>query len=321
METAYFKGIGTQLVSRINAANSSIDIAMAWFTNYELFSSLIEAIKRGISVRLVLQNHPTNFMLYAPDFNELIEAGGQLWLDQREQGMLHHKFCVIDHQYVFTGSYNWTYAAENLNIENVLLTSNQDIVSAYDQEFTRLIKNNGTVDHAPRLSFEEIQEMDQLDLSELNSEIKHIAQKNQMPTCTLLKSQAQVQFVNVSLKPVAKTTIGILVDGNQKTGFIRILEKGASLPFKSAPLTLYINSEEDEIILRVLTEEEIDTKYNIIKEQRVDSLVNGQKTRNLPVTFQMDAEETGYVHVVITCQKNGRRCEISTINKDLVEYK
>ena len=65
----------------------------------------------------------------------------------------------------------------------------------------------------------------------------------------------------------------------------------------------------------------IDSKYNIIKEQRVDSLVNGQKTRNLPVTFQMDAEETGYVHVVITCQKNGRRCEISTINKDLVEYK
>lgn len=37
--------------------------------------------------------------------------------------LMHNKFCVIDYSTVITGSYNWSYKAEN-NFENVIITSN-----------------------------------------------------------------------------------------------------------------------------------------------------------------------------------------------------
>jgi phosphatidylserine/phosphatidylglycerophosphate/cardiolipin synthase-like enzyme len=34
---------------------------------------------------------------------------------------MHQKFAVIDSRIIFTGSYNWTYSADSLNDENLLL--------------------------------------------------------------------------------------------------------------------------------------------------------------------------------------------------------
>jgi phosphatidylserine/phosphatidylglycerophosphate/cardiolipin synthase-like enzyme len=38
----------------------------------------------------------------------------------REGGLMHQKFAVIDKRIVFTGSYNWTHSADRLNDENLL---------------------------------------------------------------------------------------------------------------------------------------------------------------------------------------------------------
>jgi phosphatidylserine/phosphatidylglycerophosphate/cardiolipin synthase-like enzyme len=34
---------------------------------------------------------------------------------------MHQKFAIIDRKVLITGSYNWTYAADGLNDENLLL--------------------------------------------------------------------------------------------------------------------------------------------------------------------------------------------------------
>ncbi|HZD41304.1 MAG TPA: phospholipase D-like domain-containing protein, partial [Terriglobales bacterium] len=48
-------------------------------------------------------------------------AGAKASPVDKERGLMHQKFAVIDRQTVFTGSYNWTHAAESLNDENLLL--------------------------------------------------------------------------------------------------------------------------------------------------------------------------------------------------------
>jgi hypothetical protein len=52
--------------------------------------------------------------------------------------MVHHKFCIIDESLVATGSYNWTYYAENRNWENIVLISREVDVGKYIDEFKRL---------------------------------------------------------------------------------------------------------------------------------------------------------------------------------------
>ena len=48
---------------------------------------------------------------------------------------MHHKFCVIDHDVVITGSYNWGYKAENKS-ENIVVTSDDSsLAEQFIQEF------------------------------------------------------------------------------------------------------------------------------------------------------------------------------------------
>jgi len=51
---------------------------------------------------------------------------------------MHNKFGIIDNRIAFTGSFNWTYTATKHNQENLLATSNFDIVNQYKDEFGRL---------------------------------------------------------------------------------------------------------------------------------------------------------------------------------------
>ena len=44
-------------------------------------------------------------VIYAPDFNDFIKAGGTLRIANRDIGLMHHKFCVVDDTVIMTGSY------------------------------------------------------------------------------------------------------------------------------------------------------------------------------------------------------------------------
>jgi phosphatidylserine/phosphatidylglycerophosphate/cardiolipin synthase-like enzyme len=55
---------------------------------------------------------------------------------------LHHKFAVIDHKIVITGSHNWSEAANYGNDEALLLIDNPIIAAHYQREFERVFKNS-----------------------------------------------------------------------------------------------------------------------------------------------------------------------------------
>ena len=100
MQEAHFKNICNKLKALLIKANNTVDIAMAWFTNADLFYTLEECIRRGVKVRLILLDDPINFMEYAPDFNRLIECGGNLYIASANIGFMHHKFCIVDNKII-----------------------------------------------------------------------------------------------------------------------------------------------------------------------------------------------------------------------------
>ena len=55
-------------------------------------------------------------------------------------GIMHHKFAVIDHKIVWTGSFNWTVSANKRNKENVIISDNAALIQRYEDEFQRLKK-------------------------------------------------------------------------------------------------------------------------------------------------------------------------------------
>lgn len=131
-----FENIADFIQRRLEEAIEDIKIAVAWFTNEELFNSLLAALNRGVTVSIVILDDAINRNELALDFSKFIEAGGRLYFSRNRK--MHNKFVIVDGKFVLTGSYNWTYYAENLNWENVLSTDDIEIVSKYAKEYNQI---------------------------------------------------------------------------------------------------------------------------------------------------------------------------------------
>ncbi|WP_445457645.1 phospholipase D-like domain-containing protein [Flavobacterium sp. HNIBRBA15423] len=142
-----FTNIQDELIAQINEAKDSLKIAVTWFTNHDLFNAIIKKIDNPeFKVSLIVLNDRINNKREGVNFQELINKKGCFYYSGT-QNMVHHKFCIIDDKTVITGSYNWTYYAENRNWENIVVLNDSEIVKAYIEEFEKVIQSHEQVDN------------------------------------------------------------------------------------------------------------------------------------------------------------------------------
>lgn len=157
MGTVYFKNIRSELISSLLTAEKEIRIAVAWFTSQELFEVLINKLKNNVRVSLIIIDDYINNGEFGLDFQKFIDVGGELFYGKEENPM-HHKFCIIDENILFTGSYNWTYYAENKNLENVVkFEQNKNLISAFIIEFNFLSTILKRIDFTNKITVEEFE--------------------------------------------------------------------------------------------------------------------------------------------------------------------
>lgn len=139
MTQVYFENIERVISSIVASSQKSIQIAVAWFTNQRLCDCLVEALKRKVNVNILLLDDILNRNEFGIDFGFLTKYGADVRFANSAKGTMHNKFCIID-DIVITGSYNWTYHANN-NDENILLTEEPTVCDVYRQQFDALFKN------------------------------------------------------------------------------------------------------------------------------------------------------------------------------------
>jgi len=118
----------------ISRANESIHIMIYGFTLDHLSKALIDAVKRGVEVEVVVERESAYWR--GSEYERLLQAGVDVKLDGNPYTM-HHKVAIIDGKIVITGSYNWTWSAERKNDENVLILMSKSLAEKYEKEFQR----------------------------------------------------------------------------------------------------------------------------------------------------------------------------------------
>jgi len=125
---AVFENIAERIKQEISKCRKSIFIAVAWFTNERLFTELVNKARNGCTVSLIISNDDIN-LNSSIDFDRLLIGKSKVFkIGNGDSELMHNKFCVIDYNTVITGSYNWSYKAEN-NFENVIITSDDTTLS------------------------------------------------------------------------------------------------------------------------------------------------------------------------------------------------
>jgi len=108
--------------------------AVAWFTDMTIYQELLAKKNQGVSVRVIISREDQNNSMVAQLKNQgfdykIIEHWGD-----RGYNRMHHKFCIIDMDYVMHGSYNWTPTANNNN-ETLATALDHDLVAKFASEF------------------------------------------------------------------------------------------------------------------------------------------------------------------------------------------
>ncbi len=139
-------GCEEAVLAQIDKAHSYIHVAMYAFTSRYLAHALLRAKERGVDVKVVLDATFDGKTSYSK--GEYLRRNGisvkdihPVWRQglREIEGVMHHKFAVIDGHVVVTGSYNWTASAERANYENLLVfTDAPSLAAAYEREFQRL---------------------------------------------------------------------------------------------------------------------------------------------------------------------------------------
>lgn len=166
MTTAYFDNIEDTIIRVLASAKDRIMVAVAWFTNQNLFNALAYALEHHVSVSIVTLDDILNRNEFGLNFGQLADNGAKIRFCKNKLSTMHNKFCVVDDK-VITGSYNWTYHA-NQNFENILITDEMDVVDAYHKQFQALFKTAKPIPLPySSLSWTEIQEDDFTELRRL----------------------------------------------------------------------------------------------------------------------------------------------------------
>jgi hypothetical protein len=138
---ARFHRIANQITNELSSSEKSVKIAVAWFTNENLFEILIDLLSKGIEVEIITINDRINNHENGLDFNKFIDNGGKFYFSDFS-GTMHHKFVIIDESKLISGSYNWTYNAEYRNQENIIASEDKELVDSFMNEFERLKMNS-----------------------------------------------------------------------------------------------------------------------------------------------------------------------------------
>lgn len=320
MEKAYFNNIRNQIIPLLNQAEDEVSVAMAWFTSSELFQSLLKCLERGVKVELVLLDNATNFMYYAPDFNQLIDAGGVLRIARPENGFMHHKFCIIDDKIVITGSYNWTYYAETRNIENIIVSDNQEVILQYGEEFKTLVNQTPKATESPRLEWEDIEMCRDINFDELNFEIESIAKIQNLPERKVVKSSTIVTIEERPLNPISKYDIGLrATTKGDNSSMTTIIPKGSRLPFTSREYDFYnYDDHRNKVMCTVLYDN--NGRKNLITEKAITEITSGRSDWELTIRVQYMLVQSGDLFAEIRCVQTGKVINVKFSNAEFVDY-
>ena len=131
------------VLSAINSAKTSIDMAAYSFTSKPIAQALVNAQARGVKVRVVADMKDNEHSRYSA-----VHTMEQHHIPVRLDGhyaIMHNKFMVVNGETTETGSFNFTASADTRNAENALVVWNQpQLAGLYEQEFERLWQESST---------------------------------------------------------------------------------------------------------------------------------------------------------------------------------
>ncbi len=126
----------TVLLQAINEANNTLDIAIYNFEDREIAQAVLNARIRGVSVRIMTDASKAKKNDQAAILDEFTRNNIVVKINTSRK--MHLKMAIIDERLIVTGSYNFTEASADENLEQLMTLSNEELAQEWTGIFTDL---------------------------------------------------------------------------------------------------------------------------------------------------------------------------------------
>lgn len=129
IETAFSPGqnASAAIIDLIKNSKKNIFVAAYSFTSKDICYALLEAKKRGVEVRVVLDKSNAAKNYSVADLLSNLAIPTRI---DYNYNIMHNKYLIVDENNVETGSFNYTKSAEKYNAENIIIMHNYPAIAA-----------------------------------------------------------------------------------------------------------------------------------------------------------------------------------------------
>ena len=133
-------GVNQQIVNHIGTADSDLEIGTMLITRTVISNAIIARKTAGVTSKVVISNRATSDATVVENLGTSL---GNYFREYHEQGLLHSKMMIVDQSntgsdpFVWTGSHNWSDAANVNNDENSIVIHDAQVSNLFYQEFKK----------------------------------------------------------------------------------------------------------------------------------------------------------------------------------------
>lgn len=124
-----------KVIQFFRQAQRSADIAVFSFSHQGIRDAILQAQKRGVKIRLIVDRDQAASK--SSMVSSLSAAGLEVKFGTQE-GSMHHKFAIIDGEWIQLGSFNYTYFAASKSAENQIYLNDANVIKSYQKEFDHI---------------------------------------------------------------------------------------------------------------------------------------------------------------------------------------
>ena len=131
--------MSSKLIAALDATQNTMDLALLEVMHADLAQAVLRAHARGVKVRIVMDSmhvYPEKANQHrSAEIQQFLDAGiPMLMLRGRDKyGLMHNKFAVLDGEVVWSGSANWSRAADNVHQENATYTNDAHRLAGFQK--------------------------------------------------------------------------------------------------------------------------------------------------------------------------------------------
>jgi phosphatidylserine/phosphatidylglycerophosphate/cardiolipin synthase-like enzyme len=127
----------TALIAVMDGAKQSLDVAIYSLTKAEIVKAMLNAHKRGVTVRVMTDKIQAAGKSQTVALRTLMDAGIPV-KQNTHSGLMHLKVTIADKAIVTTGSYNYSAAATTTNDEVLVVMPDPAMAKSWAQQFQRM---------------------------------------------------------------------------------------------------------------------------------------------------------------------------------------